>query len=131
MRRIYYYVNECPRCKSPSTGYFVYDPGGNFLNDTTREAKALKNGEIQSIRHKCRTPDSSLCFCMNCGIEWKEKPQIRFFTKKEIEMEKNRRGISQEAIVNLENYKDAHISPKTPLPVRIIRKTISYLTNNP
>lgn len=129
MRKFYYHVNECPRCGSTSTGYFIYDPGGNFLDDTRREAKALKNGEIQSIRHEFRTPDSPSCFCMNCRIEWKEKPKTLLVSKDDIEREKQRRGITDGSIRELESFKGAHRIREGPILIRALRQIISYLTN--
>lgn len=129
MRKIYYYVSECPRCGSASTGYFLYDPGGNFLDDTKREAKALKNGEIQSIRHEFRTLNSPSCFCMNCRIEWRERPKTLLLSKNEIEKEKQRRGITDGSISELESYKDVHRIREGPVLLRVFRKIVSYLTN--
>lgn len=129
MRKIYYYINKCPRCHSPSTGYFVYDPGGDFLDDTSKEARALKSGEIQCIRHRRQTLGDPLCFCANCRIEWNERPHMRFLTKSEIEEQKRLRGISDEAIEALDEYKKKHELRDVPKPFKTVRKIVAYLTN--
>lgn len=54
------------------------------------------NGEIVEV-HKFSNDNNTL-FCLDCGINWTGKPEIKYLTDEEIKKEKEKRGIDDKFI---------------------------------
>lgn len=93
----YNYIPPCPRCNSPKTGYVINNSDVINLNLERQKLDRLLNGEIVEI-HSFMDSENIL-FCDNCGLEWSGVPEVKYLTDEEIDAEKNKRGISDEYIM--------------------------------
>ena len=86
IRKPYYYVPPCPKCKSPMTGKFVRELHSEYETDW-RLKSSLKNGEIIAPG----TKNGKECFCLNCGHEWNDIVELKFWTIEKINEQKELR----------------------------------------
>ena len=86
MRKVYYYVEACPRCRSRKTGRYIKTPftGAGY----TKEA-SLKNGEL--VRFMPAMPRKN-AYCDTCGHEWATRIETKLLNSAELEEEKRARG---------------------------------------
>ena len=62
VRKPYYYVPACPKCRSRMTGHFMRKLNSDYESNW-RDVEALKNGEIIASDDN----QNGKCFCLNCG----------------------------------------------------------------
>lgn len=87
IRKSYYYVGMCPRCKSCKTGRFI-----KYSNTTNTEwviNEALRNGELVEPVPELGKYN---CFCAECQAIWYEDVKLMFLSKSKIKEEKEKRG---------------------------------------
>lgn len=90
----YNYVPPCPRCKSYHTGYIM--DAQTTQNNERIKVKRMQHGEIVQI-YSHYNIDYNL-FCEKCGLQWQGEIIRKYVTEEEIEMEKERRGITEDYI---------------------------------
>ena len=81
-------VPQCKHCKSFKTGYFI--PGNVLTPDII--IKHLKKGEYVMTIPQISRNDFN-CFCLNCGIQWRDDLHYSFISNKKIHEQKIKREI--------------------------------------
>lgn len=82
LKHFYYYVPQCPVCKSWKTGRYIRKPADPLYV----MRKSLEHGE--RIRFVPKEPIKN-CYCTDCGNEWGAHIETRLLTSDEI-MEQQR-----------------------------------------
>lgn len=82
IRKTYYYVEPCPRCKSPVTGRFIRSHQERETEWTINEA--LRHGELVSPVQEI--PVRNL-FCASCGYRWMGEAKLKLLSVEELELE--------------------------------------------
>lgn len=86
----YYYVPQCPNCRSFVTGRFLNEH--RITEKEWIEGDTLRKGEIIQFRN---VQDEHNCFCLSCGNEWSGQVQLKMMSSKQIEAEKLKRHINE------------------------------------
>ena len=87
MKRLYYYVQKCPKCRSRLTGEFKKMPK-NEDDAIFVKRQHLKNGEL--IEFVEEVPYENV-YCENCGHTWHYVVEEKWISKKRKEEEKKAR----------------------------------------
>lgn len=116
MKSLYYYVPPCPACGSRVTGRYLKQPWTS--GDTAYKTKeSLQHGEL--IRFLPKEPMNN-AYCEECGYEWPQRVEAKFFSKQRIAEEMSIRGT---------NRKYAEYMEKNPKKKRgIIRNIFGLFT---
>jgi len=77
LKHFYYYVPQCPLCKSWKTGRYVRQP----VDPLYTMRKCLEHGE--RVRFAKREPIKN-CYCTECGYEWGAHIEMKLLTSDEI-----------------------------------------------
>ena len=96
----YYYVPECPECKSKKTGRYIRQQGA--YDTEWIEIECLKKGELVIILPE---PQIKNCFCGDCGYEWSQKINSKLVSINELKRQKE---IRQTIPLLAEKMKDKH-----------------------
>lgn len=87
MKKVYYYVQRCPKCGSRVTGEFKKRP--KFYDDEIySQRQHLKNGEL--VQFVDEVPETN-CFCEECGHMWQYNVEAKWISKERKEEEKKAR----------------------------------------
>lgn len=100
-KKRYMYVEKCPRCGSPKTGYILNSFGTIKNNLELEKIKRLMNGEIVELHNFI--DDEEMLFCDSCKIQWHGQPEVRYLTQEEILEQMQLRGIDDEYIYQRNN----------------------------
>lgn len=123
----YYYVPDCPRCGSARTGYYINLSGKFDYYKTV--AKYMQKAQLIKIRNNSLASDMPNLFCLECGIEWYGKVDVKKYTQEDLRKEFNRRCINEE---NITEYK--HKSENSKLQFnennrkKILRKCRNFIS---
>lgn len=88
MKHLYYYVPPCPVCGSRMTGRYVLQPRA-AADARYVELESLKHGEL--VRFVFEIPKNN-AYCEECGHEWHENVEAKFYDKTFINEEIQARG---------------------------------------
>lgn len=99
-KKIYYYVQTCPNCKSRVTGRYIKRP--RYQSDEIYlERNSLLHGElVRFVDHDV----SDNCYCEDCGHEWYYNVVGRLISKERYEEEGLVRGARQK----LKEFNEKH-----------------------
>ena len=98
IKHFYYFVPQCPLCKSWKTGRYVRHP----IDPLYTMRKSLEHGE--RIRFVPRQPIKN-CYCDDCGFEWGAHIEMKLLTSDEMmEQQKKRETYKLFAKFQDENY---------------------------
>ena len=106
IKKPYYYVSPCPNCGSFVTGRYIRAHKGDSNEWAIDDA--LKNGEIVEPIPEM---GSKNCFCLDCGYEWFDFVDMKWFSLDQIRKEKtlrHTREILTEHYNQQEEYKKTH-----------------------
>lgn len=87
MKRLYYYVQRCPKCGSRITGEFKKRPK-QIDDEIYSQRQHLKNGEL--VQFVDEVPYEN-CFCEECGYMWHYNVEAKWISSKRKEEEKKAR----------------------------------------
>lgn len=99
MKRKVYLVQNCPGCRSPETGFYVYGTG---MHTEDIAVFHLKKGEI--VRVSSTIPELN-AFCESCGLSWHEDLKAKWMSKSEIQKLKESKRIDELKIENTMDVK--------------------------
>ncbi len=86
----YYYVPQCPKCRSFITGRYVKIH--RITDKNWIEGDTLRKGEIVQFKN---VSDNHNCFCAECGYEWDGNVEFKMMSSKQIAAEKIKRHIDE------------------------------------
>lgn len=82
----YYYVPQCPNCRSFVTGRYLSKHRATEREWIERDS--LQKGEIIQFKD---VSDEKNCFCLDCGHEWSAYIPLQFISYSQREAEKAKR----------------------------------------
>ena len=82
----YYYVPQCPRCRSFVTGRYIKEH--RVTEKNWIEGDTLRKGEIVQFRNM---NDDKNCFCAECGYEWAGQIEFKMLNAKQVNAERIKR----------------------------------------
>ena len=103
IKHIYYYVPQCPMCKSWKTGRYMRQP----MDPLYTMRKSLEHGEL--VRFVPREPIKN-CYCTECGYEWGAHIEMKLLTSEEI-MEQQRKRDTHKVFFKFQEENYVHGRP--------------------